>query len=375
MTQQLDYGSITDSPADAGKRIGTVSSDQVRPLTAGGGAQEVATVVVDNAVNDTAYAYTYNGVVVTITSDGSATKPEIADALADQHNSLTDAASFGIAVSDGVDTVTITARQVNDASGAVDGDANLTTTVTTAASAGTAVPFGVGVVQTNFGIGGLPSLGTAQVLDAVPLAVNLALYNITIVVDADDDGIPETYNVPYQGDASATVPEIVAGLVLAGNLLLPANSVLFADDATASVTLTSEVAGKPFEATGGGSLPGADITITTTTANSRDPFAGVALKTQMVEGTSTGAEYAADDEMNVMENGDAWVVLDAGQNPLNGEAVFMRAVASGSEVLGAFRTDADGTDAIVLPNCTWTQGLETALDGSTLIAGLKIRLN
>lgn len=370
---QTNYNQITDNPADAGRRIGIVSADNVFGLTAGGGAQEVVTVVVDTAANDTAYAYTYNAAVVTITSDSSATKIEIALALANQHNAVIDAASFGLAVSDGVDTVTITAREVNSASGAVDGDANLTTTVTTAGSAGTAVPFGIGVQRTSFTAIGLPGLGTAKVMTATPTAVNLAEYNVRVTGDFDNDGIDEVYDASFTADASATAQEIVEGLAPLINLALPANSVIVTEN-DVILTFTSEVAGKDFDVSTTTTLSAAFV-VATTTANARNMFQGVALKTQRVETTTANAaEYAADDTVDVMAQGEVWVLLDSGQAPSAGDSVFVRASASGSEQLGAFRTDADTADGILLPNAYWTHPATTALDGVSTIAGLMVRL-
>lgn len=373
MTQQTVYGQITDSPGDPGSRVGTISPDSTRPLTAGGGAQEISTVLVDTAASDTAYAYTYNAAVVTTTSDSSATKPEIADALADAHNASEVAASFGLALSDGVDTVTITAREVNSASGITDTDDNLTTAVTTAGSAGTAVPFGVGVIETAFKVGGLPSLGTAKVQHATPTAVNDATYTARVTGDFNNDGVDEAYDATFTADASATVQEIVEGLEPLLNAALPPNSVLVTED-DAKLIFTAEIPGTEFNTTA--SADGAaTFVVTTPTPNARSAFAGVALKTQMVEGTATGAEYAADDTMTVLEDGEALVRLDAGQAPAVGDPVFIRASASGDEQLGAFRTDADTADAYVLPLCKWTSAAQTAPDGSTLVASLKVRLS
>lgn len=371
---QTNYGDITDNAADAGKSIGIAAPDNVFGLAAGGGAKKVSTITVDTAANDTAYAYTVNGGIVTITSDASATLPEIADALADAHNALTLASSVSFAISDGVDTVTITGREVNDDYAISNADARLTLAITTAASAGSAIPFGIGVQRTSFDAIGLPSLGTAKVMTATPAEVNNATYTMSITVDADDDGIKETYSFSFLADASATVAEIVTGLTTAGNTAMPANSVLLTDSTTV-LTLTSEIAGKDFEATGFGDLVGATVTMATTQASVRDMFQGVAMKTQRVETSAAGvAQYAADDSVDVLAQGEIWVLLDASQSPAVSDSVFCRATAGASEQLGAFRTDSDGGDAFLVPNAYWTLAQATGIDGSTLVAGLMVRL-
>ena len=370
---QTNYGDITDNAADAGKSIGIAAPDNVFGLGAGGGAKKVSAIVVDTAANDTAYTYTCNGGTVTFTSDASGTKIEIAAGLAAAHNALTLASSVAFAVSDGVDTVTITAREINDDFSISETDGNLSLSTTTAASAGSAIPFGIGVQRTSFATTGLPSLGTAKVMTATPVAVNDATYTMNITVDADDDGIEETYSFSFLADASATIAEIVTGLTTAGNLAMPANSILLTDSTT-TLTITSEIAGKDFEATGFGDL-GAVVNMATTQASVRDMFQGISMKTQRIETTAAGvAQYAADDTVDVLAQGEIWVLLDSGQAPTVGDSVFCRATAGASEQLGAFRTDSDGGDSFLIPNAYWTLAQATGLDGSTLVAGLMVRL-
>jgi hypothetical protein len=101
----------------------------------------------------------------------------------------------------------------------------------------------------------------------------------------------------------------------------------------------------------------------------------VALKTQLVEGTDTGASYASGDVVSVMAHGECWVVLDAGEAPAAGDSVYYRATAGAGEQLGAFRaSNDDGGDSLIVANCRWTQGATTAPDG-TLIAGLMVDAN
>ena len=373
MTVQTQYGDITDNAADAGKTIGIASPDNVFALSAGGGSKKVSTIVVDTAANDTAYTYLCNGGTVTFTSDPSGTKLEIAAGLANAHNALAASASAAFAVSDGVDTVTITGREVDDDFSISESDGNLTLATPTAASEGSPIPFGIGVQLTALGTCGLPSLGTAKVMTATPVAVNDATYTMNITVDADDDGIEETYSFSFLADASATIAEIVTGLTTAGNLAMPANSILLTDSTT-TLTITSEIAGKDFEATGFGDL-GAVVNMATTQASVRDMFQGISMKTQRIETTAAGvAQYAADDTVDVLANGEIWALLDAGQAPIAGDSVFCRAIAGASEQVGAFRTDSDGGDAFLIPGFYWTRPVNTALNGTTLVAGLMARV-
>jgi hypothetical protein len=266
MAVQTNYGQITDHPAFAGKRIGTNFPDNVRPLTAGGASQKVSTITVTLAVNDTPYAYTVVGEAIGYTSDAVATLPEIADGLAAAHNANSTAAARCIAVSDGVDTVTITAVETDDDFAISEADANLTLATPTAASAGSAIPFGIGVQE--------PTIGEIQ-------------------------------------------------------------------------------------------LPG----------TGGDPFAGVALKTQLQEGTDTGATIPAGDVASVMAHGACWVLLDAGEAPAAGDSVYYRATAGAGEQLGAFRaSNDDGGDSLICTNCRWVRSATTDPDGN-LIAGLMVQAN
>lgn len=374
MSFQTSYGQRLDTPGSPGKRITDGHADQIRPMKAGGGAQEVATVVVDTAANDTVYTFSSSGASISYTSDSSATKVEIAAGLAAAHNENVTAASKAYAVSDGVDTVTITAREPNVALSVSDSDSNLTSTTTTAASAGSAIPFGIGVVLTAFDEAGLPGAGTAQVYTLTPATPVLnAIYTITITGDFDQDGEPESYTAIY--DSTDTLAATwSAGVTLAVNNVMPANSVLAADG-TGTVTLTSENPGIAFEVGAGGDLASATVTVAETTANATgNRFAGVALKSQAIEGGSQAAEWPADMAVDVLIDGECWVELDSGISPAIDDPVYMRGVAGASEQLGAFRNAPDGDDSILLPNCYWTKGATTALDGSTNIAGLFVRL-
>ena len=57
--------------------------------------------------------------------------------------------------------------------------------------------------------------------------------------------------------------------------------------------------------------------------------------------------YADGDPMPVMKKGRVWVPVEDAVTA--DTAAFVRFVAAGAEQLGAFRSDADGTDAVALP--------------------------
>lgn len=57
--------------------------------------------------------------------------------------------------------------------------------------------------------------------------------------------------------------------------------------------------------------------------------------------------YADGDPMPVLKRGRVWVPVEDAVTAES--AAFVRFVAAGAEQLGAFRSDADGTDAVALP--------------------------
>lgn len=69
--------------------------------------------------------------------------------------------------------------------------------------------------------------------------------------------------------------------------------------------------------------------------------------------------------LSVLEEGEIWVKVEAGEVPAVAGAVRVRAVAAGAEVAGAFRVAADGTDCILLPHSRWRSAINA--DGLALL--------
>ncbi len=66
--------------------------------------------------------------------------------------------------------------------------------------------------------------------------------------------------------------------------------------------------------------------------------------------------YADKDVMPVVKKGRVWVPVEDAVEAES--AAFVRFVAEGAEQLGAFRSDADGTDAVALPNAKFVTDAE-----------------
>lgn len=88
-----------------------------------------------------------------------------------------------------------------------------------------------------------------------------------------------------------------------------------------------------------------------TTANN---LFGITVRTQTVEnnyGANTNPGYALDSPMSIARK--ARIYVEVEDAVLQGGTVYVRHTASGTEKLGAFRSDADGTDASILPNAVY----------------------
>ena len=225
----------------------------------------VKTIVVATATNSYTYTFYINGVLVTYTADGSATKIEIAAGIAAYINgnnfSLNNYVS---AVSDGIDTVTITSSLTGEDFDLSLVDSKLTAAVVTAAGNASALNFGLIVCRNSTGEGAVvPSAvaAVAQVMHATPVQENSVNYELGVQLN---DGT--VYLATYTADGSATVQEIVEALTAQLNAMLPASTVVVTEDNVKCI-LTAEVAGTPFDVIVGSGGSTGVWTIATSVAN------------------------------------------------------------------------------------------------------------
>jgi hypothetical protein len=194
-------------------------------------AVQVSTATVTGATNDKAYILTINGIDVTFTSDASATLQEIANGLADAVNAEPLVRGQVSAVSDNVDTVTLTGLTPGLAFTLTEADAELTTALVTAAASAAAVPFARAVIDQGFAANGIDRLGalaaavlfTAQVATISVVFGALDEYRVR-VRDADSGDLLAEVLVAANTDSATTASDIATAL----NAALPANSVLAA---------------------------------------------------------------------------------------------------------------------------------------------------
>ncbi len=373
----------SDRPYFAGKCLRPVFC---RPYSAGGRAAKVWEYTIDTAADDTDYALEVEGSDgdmhdITINSGAGATKTSIRNQLINAINQEADVAGRVVAASSASDKFTVTGRDKGDDFLATESDANLSLSNTVAADDGDSIRFGVGVMHDDaepLAVENPTRTSTAavaKVLDITPDPVNDARYLLAISLDEDGDGIPEAdYNFEFLADASATADEIVDGLVADINAAMAASTILAANSAS-KLRLTSEVAGVEFDAnlTSDNATVAAQVkAVVTANVNAAvaldNNFAGVACRSQFVEADANGiSQYGPGDTLEVLKEGEVVVLLDAGVDPTPGSnAVHLRCVASGSEVIGAFRDSADGTDTVPVSNCYWTSGATTSPDGENV---------
>tara|TARA_S200002703_G_scaffold91618_2_gene79097 strand:- start:3755 stop:4918 length:1164 start_codon:yes stop_codon:yes gene_type:complete len=364
---QTNYGLNSSRPGLPGLCVDLAGAVQRSALATGAVAQ-VSTVTVDSATNSQDYVLTvtFGGTdySVTYTSDGTATTSEIASGLS---SAVTADANINAFITPSIsgaspNVLTLTGRYKGESfTFSVTPAADVTLATGTAAAAAGAIPFGRACVLDADNTDGIELPDTAndtlKVVHATPTAENNAIYDLSLVADLDFDGINEVYTASYSADGSADVQEIVEALQAALDAQMPANTIAITED-DAKLIFTSELPNLDFNVTGVELGATATWTITTDTDLVPLRFKGVSLHSHRVETDSDGAtQYSGGDVVSLLQKGDIWVEVDDAITPALGDPVFVRASASGSEVLGAFRDSQDGADCIFLPPsiCQWIE--------------------
>jgi len=277
------------------------------------------------------------------------------------------------------DTVTCTARFAGtDEDVTYSGTTNVTAVEATAASDGAAIGFGLAVMHDSTDgqcLRPTKTTAVAQVDWATPTAVNSLTYTLGVQLNDVD-----TYLADYVADGTAIVQEIVEGIVAHLNAVLPASTVLAAEDNT-KVTLTAEVAGTPFTTVVGTSTTAVWAIVHTTpntTPGFTRPLAGFAVRSDHIGaavnysgGDGTGAsEYDAGTDVAVMEAGALAVETDDTVSRF--DPVYVRITATGTEKVGSVRNDSDSGDCILLSGARF---LDAAVGTSAAHATVRIQFD
>lgn len=321
---------------------------------------EVRSIVVDTAVGSlTTYAWTLLGVAQSVAS-ASSDKAVIAALIVTRilNDPLT--GGYVIPVSDGVDTITLTYRDVGVSFPLTDADSNLTTALVTAADSADPVSFGSILIRDNDDLGVFDAARLAAVAglgamsyDLTPVQDNDAMYHVSVRFN------DMWYHGEILAGSAATVDAIVDDMVARLNTVFPTNSVLAAaDTATATkMILTSEIAGMPIqEVKAWGSTETAVWTVARSDAfgafaDIDQALAGIALEDQRVPGDvgTTNLSYPGASAMTVRRQGAACVLVqDAAVD--QGDEVWI-GVGTGHE--GLVRTSASGANYARSKRLAW----------------------
>jgi hypothetical protein len=113
-----------------------------------------------------------------------------------------------------------------------------------------------------------------------------------------------------------------------------------------------------------------DLAVAPVVGTTAIQFLGVTERSLMAQvNTGIGTEvdhFEPGTKMSVLRTGDIWVVAE--EAVTFGAQVFVRIVATGTELAGAVRSDVDGTDAIAWPGAIFR-------DTSTASGLVRVRLN
>tara|TARA_R110000824_G_scaffold30668_7_gene100624 strand:+ start:957 stop:2096 length:1140 start_codon:yes stop_codon:yes gene_type:complete len=250
-----------------------------------------------------------------------------------------------------------------------DADAEIALANLAAATSAAAIPFGRLVLDD----GGHPDgdatrLGKlAQASAFAPQAGTVTVvffaaetYNVTIVDKATGE-ILASVTALADTDDTDTATAIAAAL----NVALPANTVI-ASSALGVVTLTAEVAGFEFAASGGagnlgGTIAFADVTGPDASTSLARTAAGVSMHSIMDEAATIGAlegHYPANHGFRALSKGPIWVERDAAVS--KGDAVFVELDNSGGN--GGKFFAAGSATRVQLGSATWERDGRTAAD-------------
>jgi len=322
-------------------------------------AKQIETVTVDTASDDTDYTVTVDGNDITITSDGSATKTEIRDALIDAINNEPLINGTVVAEAGNSDDFTITARIGGVGFTFSESDSNLSSTTTQGDGDAGAVPFARGAEFHGFSANGRHM---ARLLDAA----NLTGRDLELTLDGYSTG---TYTVVVEVNGETLIAQTVDGgdvdtVLGALQTDLDAHNLLSASVDTGATPselhITPATDGfADFRIVSVSAAAGQEFTYTVDAEGDdiRDLFAGVAMRNPNLEADTANdpdlSQYPGGENMIVRARGPVFVDtendLDLEANP-DGE-VYVRLSANGSlDKLGGFRSDYS-SGCVPLPVC------------------------
>ena len=371
-----------------GSRLGTeyTADDLSKVVTTGSASAPVAqisTVTVDTAQNSTLYSLDIlppgyeSPIVVSFTSDATATTTEIATGLAAAVNA--DAAASGwFDASAAANVATLTGNApgiVVSVTSSAASASDLTIAVATAAASGGSYTFGRVVDLSSFDAAAgvyavsapaLPSQSTL-VLSATHDAG--ATYSVQISARNINTGsvvVPNAISFSAGASASATATNAVTAFDAAFGAGATATSVAGADiTITITAALPNEFSGivTAPSATGGGGAEDYDVSAVNPAGDL--PRSGVVMDYDVTPSTSFGVSPTATqagDAVSVAERGLSVFVADPGVSVTTGAAVLVETAAGANQ--GRLYTTSSATRR-PLVGASWVVGGITLSDGTT----------
>jgi hypothetical protein len=326
-------------------------------------------IVVDTATHNHLYTQEINGIACNYQADAATTKAEIADGLAAAINAEPAVRGQVAAISDGVDTVTLSGLIPGLAYTLSNVDALCTATSIATAAEAAAIPFGRLVISDGLHpdgdgtpLGKLAQSSAFAAQEAEAVVTYHASEQYTVIVRDVKGAILAAVNVDADTDSATTAAAIRDAL----NAALPANTVIVTL-ATATLTFAAEVAGLEFSVGGDGSAGGLVIsdTVGPTAATSlARAAAGISLHSMMDEAATIGAEqgeYPANHGFRAMRAGPVWVERPGAVSA--GDPVYVE--LSGANA-GKFYNTGSAT-RVLLPSAIWDRDGRTATDGLAVV--------
>ncbi len=379
-TRVGEVNPVAGSAVDAGSYI-----DMASLQVSGAGAQSTLVTVSTATTGDYVLSIGEDSsslVTVTYTS-ASSTDSVIAAGIADAINAKVGVSSLVFASSFGA-IVGLQGRQKGAfATFSVStSDAKLTVGATTSPVDATAISFGTFCESSSATrpvgtINVAAACGTGTYVGQVVTSEDLSGKSITtgdtvnFIVSGDFDGRGvEEYavNFPFHTGVADTLTDAAAAL----NSMFSASGISVAE-ASGVFTFTADNPGVGFTVSGSYGVSGTYTATTFTTGipNTIPNGGGVALQSHAIEQDEDGVtKYTNGSTVSAMQSGKVYVLLDAGVTVSIGDPVWVRHNATGTEVPGAFRTSADGTDAVPLTafgfKGSWLSSQFTDMDGNNV---------
>ena len=330
-------------------------------------------IVVDTATHSHLYTQSLNGIACNYQADSATTKVEIADGLAAAINAEPAVRGQVAAVSDGVDTVTISGLTPGVAYALTNVDALCTASSLATAAEADPIPFGrLCIDDGNHPDGDATRLGklaqasafTAQA-GTITVTYNAGEVYAVIVRDAATGEILADVVVAADTDSDTTAAALEAALAAA----LPANTVN-ETVLTNVVTLAAEVAGFDFSFEGNGSLGGlalADTVAPSASTSLHRAAVGISLHSIMDEAATIGAEqgqYPANHGFRALQKGPIWVERPGAV--ARGDRVYVE-LAAGATAGRLYSTGSATRVALAASKATWERDGRTAADGLAVV--------